>query len=131
MSLGVVVRHRGAASSLALGISGLSIALRPRQAATALGLSLASGRGVAETRIGLGGTFAGLGFWSLLRRRPDAYRAVGATWLGAAVTRVITLQLDEPEPDWTFWAYLAGEIGLGLGGLMARRTESERRQAAR
>ena len=129
MSLLKVVRHRGAASSLALGISGLAIALRPRQAATALGLSTASNRGVAETRIGLGGTFAGLAFWSLLRRRPDGYRAVGATWLGAAVTRIITLQLDEPESDWTFWAYLAGEIGLGLGGLTARRSDSERRRA--
>ena len=115
------VRRRGALSSLALAASGIGIALQPDQAAAALGLSPTSGRGVAETRIGLGGTFAGLGAWALLRRHPDAYRAVGATWLGAAVTRVLTLQIDEPEPDWTFWAYLAGEITLGLAGLTARR----------
>ena len=120
MAMGLLVRRRGALSSLALAASGVGIALRPTQAATALGLSTASGRGVAETRIGLGGTFAGLGVWSLLRRRPDASRAVGATWLGAAVTRVITLRIDEPETDWTFWAYLGAEIALGLAGLTAR-----------
>jgi hypothetical protein len=120
MPASMLVRRRGAISSLALAASGIGIALQPTQAASALGLSATSGRGVAETRIGLGGTFAGLGAWALLRHRPDAYRAVGATWLGAAITRVLTLQIDEPEPDWTFWAYLAGEIALGLGGLTAR-----------
>lgn len=121
MSAGLLVRRRGAISSLALAASGIGIALQPNQSASALGLSATSRRGVAETRIGLGGTFAGLGAWAVLRRRPDAYRAVGATWLGAAITRVITLQVDEPEPDWTFWAFLAGEVALGLGGLTARR----------
>jgi MYXO-CTERM domain-containing protein len=121
MVVGTLVRRRGAVSSLALAASGIGIALQPTQAAGALGLSATSSRGVAETRIGLGGTFAGLGVWALLRHSPDAYRAVGATWLGAAVTRVLTLQVDEPEPDWTFWAYLAGEVTLGLGGLTARR----------
>ena len=120
MALGMLVRRRGAVSSLALAASGIGIALQPNQAASALGLSPTSSRGVAETRIGLGGTFAGLGTWALLRRSPDSYRAVGATWLGAAVTRMLTLQVDEPDADWTFWAYLAGEVALGLGGLTAR-----------
>jgi hypothetical protein len=124
MVVGTLVRRRGAISSLALAASGVGIALQPAQAARALGLSATSSRGVAETRIGLGGTFAGLGAWALLRHSPDAHRAVGATWLGAAVTRVATLRVDEPEPDWTFWAYLAGEIALGLGGVTARRRRS-------
>jgi len=122
--LDVLVRKRGAVSSLALAASGVGIALQPAQAAAALGLSAASGRGLAETRIGLGGTFVGLGVWSMLRRRPEAYRAVGATWLGAAVTRVIALQVDDPDPDWSYWAYLAAEISLGLAGLTARTTRS-------
>jgi len=100
--------------------SGIGIALQPTQAAKALGLSIDSARGTAETRTGLGGTFAGLGLWALLRRSPEVYRAVGATWLGAAATRLVTLQVDEPETDWTFWAYLAGEVSLGLAGLTAR-----------
>ena len=120
MILGSIVRRRGAVSSLALAASGAGIALQPKQAAAALGLSAVRGRGVAETRIGLGGTFVGLGLWALLGRRPDAHRAVGATWLGAAITRAVTLQVDEPEPDWTFWAYLIAEVGLGLAGLTAR-----------
>ena len=126
MSVRTLISRRGAISSLALAASGIGIALQPNQAAAALGLSATSGRGIAETRIGLGGTFAGLGAFALLRRRPDAYRAAGATWLGAAVTRVLTLQIDEPDPDWTFWAYLAAEVTLGIGGLTAR----ERRAGA-
>lgn len=123
MRLSSIVRRRGAVSSFALAASGAGIALQPRQAATALGLSATQARGVAETRIGLGGTFAALGLWSLLGRRPDAYRAVGATWLGAAVTRVVALKVDEPDPDWTFWAYLIAEITLGLAGVTAQTTQ--------
>lgn len=126
MTFGSLVRRRGAVSSLALAASGASIALQPRQAATALGLTATQDRGIAETRIGLGGTFVGLGVWSLSRRSQDAYRAVGATWLGAAVTRLITLQVDDPDPDWTFWAYLVAEVALGLGGLSARSSKSSR-----
>ena len=125
MAAGLLVRRRAALSSLALAASGIGIALQPTQAAKALGLTPTSERGTAETRIGLGGTFAGLGLWALLRRNPDVYRAVGATWLGAAATRLVTLQVDEPETDWTFWAYLLGEVTLGLAGISAWR----RRQA--
>jgi hypothetical protein len=70
--------------------------------------------------VGLGGTFAGLGLWALARRSSDAYTAVGMTWLGAAVVRGLSLRLDEPETDWTFWAFFAGEVGFGLAGLVAR-----------
>ena len=125
MAVDALVRRRGALSGIALAASGAGIALRPNQAARALGLLTASGRGIAETRIGLGGTFAGLGLWSLLRHTPDGYRAVGATWLGAAITRVVTLQIDEPEPDWTFWAFLVGEFSLGLAGLCAAGRRSD------
>ena len=79
-----------------------------------------SQRGVAETRIGLGGTFAGLGLWALARRNSDAYTAVGVTWLGAAAVRALSLQVDEPETDWTFWAFFGAEVGLGLAGLVDR-----------
>ena len=109
----------GIASALALGLSGVAIALRPRQAAAVMDLSPGSARGVAETRAGVGGTFAALGLWAAARGSSDAYAAVGLTWLGAAALRGLSLRADEPETDVTFWAFMAMEIGFGTAGVIA------------
>ena len=104
-------------------LSGLAGMTMPRRFVEALDLSPTSGRGVAETRAGLGGTYAGLGGYALATGQPAAQAAVGATWLGAAGARLLSLALDRPKTDWTFWAYLAGELGLGVAALdSARRT---------
>ena len=117
--ISTAVRSRGAVSSLALAASGIGIILQPRQAVSTLGLSSTSARGIAETRAGLGGTFAALGLWALVRRSRDANTAVGVTWLGAAALRLASLQIDQPETDATFWAYLAAELTFGLAGISA------------
>jgi hypothetical protein len=114
-------RRPGVVSALALAASGVGIALDPRRAGAVMQLPPVSARGIAEMRAGVGGTFAALGAWALLRRTSDAFTAVGVTWLGAAVVRTVSLQVDEPETDWTFWAFLAAETSLGLAGLLARR----------
>jgi hypothetical protein len=103
----------GRVSSAALMLSGISGVVTPRRVASALDLSAASSRGIAETRAGLGGTYAALGGWALLSREPAAHAAVGVTWLGAAGVRLASLVLDRPRTDWAFWAYLAAEIGFG------------------
>ena len=54
----------GRVSSAALMLSGISGVLTPRRVASALELSALSPRGVAETRAGLGGTYAALGAWA-------------------------------------------------------------------
>jgi hypothetical protein len=108
-------------SSAALMLSGVAIALTPERAASALHLAATSDRGVTETRAGLGGTYAALGGWALVSRDPAAQRAVGVTWLGAATVRLASLVVDRPPTDWTFWGYLAGEIGLGASALAAAR----------
>lgn len=74
---------------------------------------------MAETRAGLGGTYAALGGWALVSRNPAAHAAVGVTWLGAAAVRLASLVVDCPRTDWTFWGYLAAEIGLGAGALVS------------
>ena len=107
-------------SSLAMLASGLAGVAMPDKVGTALHLPPTDGRGRAETRAGLGGTYAALGCLGVLSRSPVARRAVGVTWLGAAAARLLALQLDEPETDATYWAYLAAEIGLGLAGVTAR-----------
>lgn len=100
-------------------LSGLAGAVMPDSVGGALDLPAASGRGRAETRAGLGGTYAALGGWALVSRDPAAHKAVGVTWLGAAAARMGALALDRPETDWTFWAYLAAEICLGSTALLA------------
>ena len=76
---------------------------------------------MAETRAGLGGTYAGLGAWALVNQSAAAHRAVGWTWLGAGATRLLSLKVDKPRKDATFWAYLAAEWGLGVAALIAAR----------
>ena len=118
--IGALLRSPGRLSALALAGSGLAIALMPSRTGTVLAIPATTTRGTAETRAGLGGTFAALGLWAALRGSRDAYSAVGMTWLGAAAFRLLSLRLDEPETDATYWAYLAGELVLGAAGVAAR-----------
>lgn len=109
----------GGLSSAALMLSGLAGVLSPRSVASALGFEAPTGRAVAETRAGLGGTYAALGLWALASRHPVARTAVGVVWLGAAAARIGALLVDEPQPDNTYWAYLAAELGLGSAALIS------------
>ncbi|MCW2544273.1 MAG: hypothetical protein JWM40_1825 [Frankiales bacterium] len=110
----------GDLSAAALAASGVAIALMPERTLAQLQLTPDTARGITETRAGLGGTFAGLGFWALARGSSDAYTAVGMTWLGAAAFRTYSLRADEPEKDASLWAYLGGEVVLGVAGVLAR-----------
>jgi hypothetical protein len=100
-------------------LSGVAGVVMPGRVGSALDLPASSGRGVAETRAGLGGTYAALGGWALVSRQPAAQAAVGVTWIGAAAARLGSLVVDRPRTDWTFWAYLAAEIGFGTTALLS------------
>ena len=117
----------GRVSSAALLASGLAGVAIPDRFAAALGLAATSPRGRAETRAGLGGTFVALGAFGVLSSSPAARVAVGVTWLGAAAVRMIALRLDEPSTDWTYWAYLALEVGLGAAAVGGARTHGSAR----
>jgi Domain of unknown function (DUF4345) len=106
-------------SCAALALSGLAGALIPDRVGAALELAPTTARGRAETRAGLGGTYAALGAWALASRSPVAKRAVGVAWLGAAAARLASLRVDPPETDWTYWAYLAAELGFGVTAIAA------------
>jgi hypothetical protein len=116
-------RSAGVLSSAALAASGGAIAADPNRALRVLGLSPTSARGRAETRAGLGGTFAALGAWAVARQSTDAFTAVGVTWLGAAALRLVALTVDDPEADWSYWAFLAAEIAFGVSGIAATAVE--------
>jgi hypothetical protein len=103
----------GLVSAAALCASGVAGVLIPGSVGEALALPPDTGRGTAEIRAGLGGTYAALGGWALLNRSPAASSAVGYTWLGAAVARIASLKLDRPRTDPAFWLYLAAELSLG------------------
>jgi hypothetical protein len=118
--MSAVVRRPGIASAFALGASGVGIALDPKRAGAVMRIPPSSARGVTELRAGVGGTFAALGAWALLRGTSDAYTAVGVTWLGAAVVRAVSMQVDDPDKDASFWVFLAAETTLGIAGLLAR-----------
>ena len=112
----------GRLSSAALMASGLAGVLMPRSVTSALDVDPVSDRGIAETRAGLGGTYAALGGWALLSRDPAAQVAVGVTWLGAAAVRLASLVVDRPRTDWTYWSYLAAEIGFGATAIATARS---------
>jgi hypothetical protein len=118
--LTTVIRRPGFSSALALAASGVGIALDPARAGAVMRMPPASARGITEMRAGVGGTFAALGAWALLRGTTDAYTAVGVTWLGAAAVRAVSMQIDEPEKDASFYAFLGAETVLGIAGLLAR-----------
>jgi hypothetical protein len=113
--------NRGWLSSAALMASGIAGVVAPERIGAALDLPPTTSRAIAETRAGMGGTFAALGGWALLTRNPAVQRAVGVTWLGAAATRIWALRQDEPKTDATYWAFLAAEIGFGLVALAPNR----------
>src|SRR5258707_15676926 len=107
----------GRVSSAALMLSGLSGVVAPARVVSALDLTPGSSRGIAETRAGLGGTYAALGGWALVSRDRAAQTAVGVAWLGAAAVRMASLVVDRPRTDFAFWAYLAAEVGFGATAL--------------
>jgi hypothetical protein len=109
----------GRASSMALMLSGLAGVVMPERVSAALELIPSSARGVAETRAGLGGTYAALGAWAFCSQEPAADVAVGVTWLGAGGARLASLLADRPRTNAAFWSYLGLELGLGAASLMS------------
>lgn len=107
----------GHLSSAALMLSGAAGVAIPERVARALDLDASSGRGLAETRAGLGATYAALGAYALLRGSAEAQRAVGVTWLGAGAARLASLRVDRPRTDAIFWLSLTMELGLGTAAL--------------
>lgn len=116
----------GRLSSAALLVSGVAALVAPERVASALELTPVSSRGLAETRAGLGGTYAALGCCALVSNNPASHVAIGATWIGAAAARLSSLALDRPRTDTTFWAYLAAEIGFGCMALGTACAQSRR-----
>jgi hypothetical protein len=129
-ALTMILRRPGFTSAVALGASGVGIALDPKRAGAVMRMPPSSARGITEMRAGVGGTFAALGAWAVLRGTSDAYTAVGVTWLGAAAVRAASMQADEPERDASFWAFLVAETAFGIAGVLGRGRAARRARTA-
>lgn len=116
----------GRVSSAALLLSGAAALVAPDAVASALRLVPSDARGMAETRAGLGGTYAALGAWSCFSSSPEAAVAVGVTWWGAAAARLTSLVIDRPRTDGSFWTYLGLEVVLGGMAVTAARRARRR-----
>jgi hypothetical protein len=82
----------GAAVTIGLGLFG---AIWPSRAATLVGISPIGGVGRTEIRATYGGLFIALGFACLYLNSPSAYFVAGAAWIGAAVSRLPSLFIDQ------------------------------------
>ncbi|XOB93783.1 DUF4345 family protein [Pseudomonadota bacterium 24LQ007] len=102
----------GAVCTLALGILGL---VAPRKVADLVGVAPEGALGLSEIRATYGGIFIGLGAACLSFQQSEVYVAVGLAWLLAAVSRIVSIFLDQ--------AYSSKNVGgviveAGIGSLL-------------
>lgn len=105
-------------SSAILAASALAGVVIPRRVGEALDTDVSPPRARAEFRIAYG-AMTGVGVWGVMSGEAAAFAAVGFLWLGAAAVRVLSLVLDRPRADWTYWTYLAAEAGLATAALLS------------
>ena len=88
--------------------------LRPYEAAQIAHLKPDDATGTAEARISFGGLSLMMGVGPLLLNEPAAYQVVGIAFLGAFVTRIVTLVVDHPQTRSPFVISGVFELVVGL-----------------
>ncbi len=99
---------------IALILFGLYALIRPYDAAQIAHLKPDDVTGRAEVRISFGGLSLMMGAAPLLLNDPVAYQVVGIVFVGAFVTRLLTLALDHPQTDTAFRVSGLFELLVGL-----------------
>ena len=99
---------------IALILFGLYALVRPYHAAQIAHLKPDDATGSAEIRISFGGLSLMMGIAPLVLNDPAAYQVVGIVFLGAFVTRLLTLVLDHPQTETTFIVSGLFELLVGL-----------------
>lgn len=89
---------------------GLWALLRPRRVAAAVSFELRGARGRAEFRIGFGGFMIGIAAYVLWLGQPIAFKALGAMWLGGAVSRVLVWFADQPVIERSYLVVFVFEL---------------------
>lgn len=101
-------------AALSLAGFGFYAAWQPHRAMTLIHGRATDGRGVAETRINLGGFFIGLGIVPIVMHDPAAYAVAGGAYLAAAVTRLLAYFLDSPGSPTAYFGLLVFEAAMGI-----------------
>ncbi len=100
----------GAVCTLALGTLGL---VAPQKVANLVGVVPEGKLGLSEIRATYGGIFIGLGAACLWFQQPKVYVAVGLAWLLAAVSRTVSIFLDQSFSSKNVGGVIV-EAGIGL-----------------
>jgi hypothetical protein len=102
------------AACVAVILFGVYALLRPYGAAAIAHLKADDANGTAEIRISFGGLFLVMGIAPLVLNDPAVYQVVGLAFLGAFVTRLITIVIDHPQIDRLFIISGIFELLVGL-----------------
>ncbi|MGP4846233.1 DUF4345 family protein [Marinobacter sp. 1Y8] len=100
----------GAVCTLALGALGL---VAPHKVANLVGIVPEGKLGLSEIRATYGGIFVGLGAACLLFQQSEVYVTVGLAWLLAAVSRAVSIFLDQSHSSKNVGGVIV-EAGIGL-----------------
>jgi len=99
---------------VALILFGIYALIRPYDAAAIAHLKPDDNNGKAEVRIGFGAISLMMGAAPLFLNDSAAYQVVGIVFLGAFVTRLITVVIDHPQVERFFILGGAFELIVGL-----------------
>lgn len=88
--------------------------LQPKKVAATAHVTPDDAIGTAEIRISFGGLSLMTGLVPFILGDPVVYQAVGVIYLGALVTRLLTLVLDRPKLERSFIMTGAFELVIGL-----------------
>ncbi len=102
------------AACIALILFGVYALLRPYSAAAIAHLKPDDATGTAEIRISFGALSVMMGVAPLLLNDPVAYQLVGIVFLGAFVTRLITVAVDHVQVERPFIITGLFELAIGL-----------------
>jgi len=99
---------------IAISLFGVYALFRPYEAAAMAHLKTDDSNGTAEVRISFGGLFIMMGIAPLMLNDAAAYQVVGLVFLGAFITRLITLVVDHPQIERLFIISGLFELVVGL-----------------
>lgn len=99
---------------IAIILFGVYALFRPYEVSAIAHLKADDANGTAEVRINFGGLFIAMGIAPLILNDAAAYQVVGLAFLGALVTRLITLGVDHPQTERMFVVSGLFELVVGL-----------------
>jgi len=111
MEVQEIIHIVGAVSFIGSGLGGL---LLPGRFAQLLAVIPDGARGTAEIRVNIGGIFIGLGVMALVLNEAGGYQILGASMIGAGISRALAFFIDSPQLQPDYVAFFILEITIGV-----------------